>query len=226
MNQSTVLTATVRSFDDDLAPKITVMDALGLTVSARVEANGNGLYTVQVDKAAAGATYYLKVQAANGGTGAYELRAAFRAEVTTSYKVDSGLLTLLTPKKTGTLEVIGSAQIYFQLNATLLSLLGPSVVLKVYDSANRVKFQLLARLGDTDDGVALLGPGTYRVEVTANGTILPMLTSSYTLRTALMTDPIGSTPSSGTTPPSGYKYKTSSGTTTKTETTPTSGTGT
>jgi hypothetical protein len=226
MNQSTVLTATVRAFGAGLRPTIVVTNSLGLTVSARVEANGNGLYTVQVDKAKAFADYNIKVKAANGGTGAYEFRAAFRAEVTSSYQVDSGLLTLLNPTKAGTLTVTGSAQIYFQLNATLLSLLGPSVVLKVYDSANRVRFQLLSRLGDSSDGVALLGPGAYRVEVTANGTLLPMVTSSYTLRTALMTDPIGSTPSSPTTAPSSYTYKNSSGTTTKTESTPTSGSGT
>jgi hypothetical protein len=234
LNQSNVLTATVRSFAGGLAPKITVLNSLGFTVSARVEADGNGLYTVQVDKAASGATYYIKVQAANGGTGAYELRAAFRSEVTSAYKVDSGLLTILNPSKTGTLEVTGSAQIYFQLTAGLGSLLGsllgaltgPSVVVKIYDSANNLKFQILARAGDTVDGVALLGPGTYRVAVTGNGALLPLVASAFTLKTALMTDPIGSTPTSGTGSPSGYKYKNSSGTTTKTESATTSGTGT
>jgi Matrixin len=234
MNQNNVLTATVRAFAPDLAPSISVYNALGLAVSARVEADGNGFYTVQVDNAVANADYLIAVRSRTGACGAYELRADFRSRVTSPHQVESGLLTLLNPQKTGTVEVIGSAQIYFRLSALQTLILGPSVTFTVYDANNQVRFRMLARAGDTVDGVALLGPGTYRIAVTGNGSFLPFVASSFTLAIALMTDPIGATPSdpnqsggesSPPPPPSGYNYYNDRGYYTYGEKTPTTGNG-
>jgi len=217
LNQTNVLTATVRAFGD-IAPQITVTNALGLVVSSRVIADGNGLYTVLVDGAAANADYHVDVHSRTGAAGDYELRASFRSRVETAHQVESGLLTLFNPKKTGTLAITGSAQIYFRLSAALTPIVGPSVMLKVYDASNQVKFQLLARAGDQVDGVALLGPGTYRIEIKMNGfSFLPGVVSGFTLKTALLTDPVGVPPSdpnnpdgdpnsNPTPPPSGYNY--------------------
>jgi hypothetical protein len=92
------------------------------------------------------------------------------------------------------------------------------VTLKVYDANNQVKFQLLARAGDQVDGTALLGPGSYRIEIKANGSLLPNILSAYTLSMALLTDPVGVPPSDPNNPggdsgdppppppPSGYNY--------------------
>ena len=214
MNQANVLTATVRAFGD-LAPQITVTNALGLPVSAAVTADGNGLYTVQLNDAVASADYHLTVSSRSGAVGDYELRASFRSVVTRQHEVASGLLTILNPQTHGTLEVIGSAQIYFRLTAALTPVIGPSITVKVYDADNRVRFQLLASAGDTVDGVALLGPGQYRVVIAANGALLPSVLAGYSLSTALMTDPIGVPPSDPNEPspsseepppPSGYNY--------------------
>jgi hypothetical protein len=217
MNQANVLTATVRAFGD-LAPEVAVTDAAGLPVSAAVTADGNGLYTVQVDNALPDANYDLAVRSRSGAVGDYELRATFRSVVTSPHEVASGLLTVLNPQTTGTIEVTGSAQIYFRLTSALTPVVGPSVTLQVYDANNQVRFQLLARAGDAVDGVALLGPGRYRVVITANGSVLPGVLSAFSLAMALLTDPVGVTPSdpndpaSGTSdpppppPPSGYNY--------------------
>jgi hypothetical protein len=234
LNQANVLTATVRAFGD-LAQQITVTDALGVPVSAQVQADGNGLYTVVVSNAAADMDYHLAVQSRSGAAGDYELRAGFRSVVTSPHEVDSGLLTLLNPTKTGTLDVTGSAQIYFRLTSALTPVVGPSVVVTVYDAANQVRFQLLARAGETVDGVALLGPGEYRVEVSANGTFLPSVVSGFSLALALLTDPVGVTPSDPNSPgdgsssdqpppppPSGYNYYNDRGYYTWGEQTPTS----
>jgi hypothetical protein len=234
LNQANVLTATVRAFGD-IAPMVTVTNALGLPVSARLVADGNGLYTVVVSNAAPNADYHLAVESRTGGAGDYELGAGFRSVVTAPHEVDSGLLTLLNPTKTGTIEVTGSAQIYFRLTSALTPVVGPSVVVRVYDSMNCVRFQLLARAGEVADGVALLGPGCYRVEVSANGTILPSLVSGFSLAMALLTDPVGMTPSDpnnpggGTEeqppppPPSGYNYYNDTGYYTWGEQTPSGG---
>jgi hypothetical protein len=217
-NQTNVLTATVRAFGD-VAPEITVTNALGLVVSARVIADGNGLYTVLVDGAAANADYHIGVQSRTGTAGDYELQTSFRSRVATAHQIESGLLTLFNPKKTGTLQITGSAQIYFRLSALLTPIVGPSIMLKVYDSSNHVKFQLLARAGDTVDGIALLGPGSYRIEIKMNGfSFLPGVASGFSLKTALLTDPVGVPPSDPNNPggesdqnppsdpPSGYNY--------------------
>jgi hypothetical protein len=171
-----------------------------------------------VSNAAAGVDYHISVRSRTGAAGDYELRADFRSVVTAPHEVDSGLLTLLNPTKTGTLDVTGSAQIYFRLTSALTPIVGPSVVVSIYDSANQLRFQLLARAGETVDGVALLGPGRYRVVVSANGALLPSLLSGFSLSMALLTDPVGvppsdpNNPSGGSSdqppppPPSGYNY--------------------
>jgi hypothetical protein len=115
--------------------------------------------------------------------------------------------------------VTGSAQIYFRLSSALTLIIGPSVTLRVYDANNQVKFQLVARAGDQVDGTALLGPGSYRIEIKANGGLLPNILSAYTLSMALLTDPVGVPPSDPNNPggdpngdpppdppPSGYNY--------------------
>jgi hypothetical protein len=234
LNQKNVLTATVRAFAPNLSPSIVVYNSLGLVVSSRVEADGNGLYTVQVDNAAAGVDYLIAVKSRTATAGAYELRADFRSRVTSPHQVQSGLLTILNPETAGTLEVIGSAQIYFRLSALQTLILGPSVTVTIYDANNQARFRLLARAGDSVDGVALLGPGTYRIAVTGNGSFLPFVASSFTLETALMTDPVGVTPSDpnqtgsqspSSPPPSGYNYYNDRGYYTYGERTPTSGGG-
>jgi hypothetical protein len=217
LNQANVLTATVRAFGD-LAPRVTVTNFLGLPVSSRLVADGNGLYTVVVSSATANADYHLAVESRAGVPGDYELRATFRSVVTSPHQVASGLLTLLNPKTTGSLQVTGSAQIYFRLSSALTPVIGPSVVVRVYDASNNLRFQLLAKAGETVDGVALLGPGRYRVQITGNGSFLPLVLSGFSLSLALLTDPIGVPPSdpnqsgggSGEQPPppppSGYNY--------------------
>lgn len=230
MNQANVLTATVRAFADDLAPRIRVTDALGLPVAATVTADGNGLYTVQVQGAVAWANYHLHVTSRTGAVGDYELRADFRSVVTGSHEVASGLLTILDPQTHGSIEVIGSAQLYFRLTAAPTPVVGPSVTVKVYDASNRIRIQLVARAGDAVDGVALLGPGRYRVVITANGEDLPSLLVGFSLAMALLTDPIGVPPSDPNQPPeepkeqppSGYNYYNDRGYYTWGESTPTS----
>ncbi len=214
LNQSNVLTATIRAFSD-LSPQIKILNALGLPVSAQVTADGNGLYTVVATNVLPNVDCFVVVQSRTGLAGDYEMHAAFRSRVTSAHQVESGLLTFLNPKKVGTLEVIGSAEIYFQLTSALTPIIGPSVVLRVYDAANHLRFQLLAHAGDSVDGVALLGEGEYRIEISANGGLLPNLLSAYTLSLALLTDPTGVTPSDpnnpgsgggSSDPPSGYNY--------------------
>jgi Matrixin len=231
MNQANVLTATVRAFGD-LAPKIAVTNSLGLPVPSRLIANGNGLYTVVVANATANADYQVAVSSQNGATGDYELRVGVRSQISSAHQVESGILTILNKKKTGSLEITGSAQIYFRLTAAFTPIIGPSITLRVYDSLNRVKFTLLAKAGDKVDGVALLGPGKYRVEIAANGSLLPSVLSAYSLETALLTDPVAVPPSdpnkgggSGTStpPPSGYNYYNDRGYYVYGETTPTGG---
>jgi hypothetical protein len=214
IDQANVLTATVRAFGN-LAPGVTVTDALGLPVSATVTGDGNGLYTVQVNNALPGVDYDLVVRSRTGTVGDYQLDAAFRSVVSSPHEVASGVLTVLNPQTTGTLEVTGSAQIYFRLASALTPVVGPSVTVTVYDANNQVRFQLLARAGETVDGVGLLGPGSYRIVISANGALLPNLLSAFSLSLALLSDPVGVTssdpndPGSGSSnppPPSGYNY--------------------
>ncbi len=222
LNQANVLTATVKAFGD-IDPRVRVYDILGLPVAFRLTADGNGLYTVVVSKAAPNADYYIAVDSRTNSAGTYDLKVNFRSEVSTVNKLDSGLLTILSPTATGQLDVTGSAQMYFRLAAAQTLILGPSITVRVRDSLNRIKFQMTARGGDTVDGVILLGTGRYTLEITGNGSLLPFVASAYTLSGTLISDPVGATPanpnqSGGSStssppppPPSSYQYSNNRG---------------
>lgn len=209
-NQNNVLTVSLRSFTGE-PPEVRVLNSLGLQVSHRVVADGRGTHAIVVDDAVDDVDYFVKVA---GDAGDYALRVDFRSLVSAVHQVESGLLSILNPKKSGSLRVTGTAQIHFQLSALLLPLLGPSVTVTVYDAANRVKLRLLAQAGDTVSGTALLNAGNYRVEVKANGQLLPAVLAGFGLSTALLTDPVGVRPKDPNQPgeqppappPSSYNY--------------------
>lgn len=200
--QANVLTAAVRAFGD-LIPQVSVADANGSPVDSEVVSNGSGLYTVVVASAAADADYYVNVQSQSTAIGDYELRAAFRTTATTAHKIESDSLTSEHPDQTGTLQVIGSIQMFFRLSA-----LSSSVTLHVLDAQNIERFTLSASAGETLDGAIVLNAGSYQIVVTAND---PSIATSFELSTSLLSDPIGVSPSDPNgpgdpPPPSGYNY--------------------
>jgi hypothetical protein len=203
--QANVLTATVRSFDN-LEPEILIADANGQTVAGRVTVDGNDLYTVVVDNAAADANYFVTVHSRTGAAGDYDLNAAFRTKATVSHQVESDPLTTEHPNQNGSLSVIGSVQMYFRLSALSTS----PVTLSVYDANNQLRFQLVAAAGSQASGTALLNAGTYTIVVAAtdppsNGQ------PTFSLEVTMLSDPIGVMPTDpndpgGSNPPSGYNY--------------------
>jgi hypothetical protein len=203
--QANVLTAAVRVYDD-IAPEISISDANGQPVKGRVTVNGNGLYTVVVAGAAADANYFVTVDSRTNATGDYDLHATFRTAATVAHQVDSGTLTAASPSQDGSLAVIGSVQMYFRLSALSTS----SVTLSVYDSNNQLRYQLVVPAGTQASGVILLNAGTYRIDMTAsNPPSDGQLT--FSLETAMISDPIGVSPSDpnnpgSNPPPSGYDY--------------------
>jgi hypothetical protein len=204
--QANVLTAAVRAYDD-IAPEILISDANGLPATGRVTVDGNGLYTVVVANAAAEANYFVAVHSRTGAAGDYDLHAAFRSQATVSHLIESDPLSTANPSATGSLSVIGSVQMYFSLSAVSTS----SVTLNVYDSNNQLRFQITVPAGSQTDGVILLSAGTYRIVVTAS-TPPSDGQPTFGLATAMISDPIGVSPSdpndpgSSNPPPSGYDY--------------------
>lgn len=205
--QANVLTATVRSYES-IAPEILIADANGQSVSGRVTADGDGWYTVVISNATADADYFVTVQSGSGAAGDYDLRAAFRSKATTSHQIESTQLTTETPTQNGSLEVIGSVQMFFRLSALSTS----AVTLSVYNSSNQLRFQLQAAAGSEASGAVLLSGGNYQIVVTAtnppsNGQ------PTFSLAATMLSDPIGVMPSdpndpgnSNPPPPSGYNY--------------------
>jgi hypothetical protein len=183
--QSWVLTASVRAVSPNGAtPRVEVYDASLVRVPAEVLVNGNGTFTVQAAGAVPGRPYYLKV---------------FSPTATGNYAADVTFGTAAADLRTlaaGTLGTPANYKLYIgqnQLLGTVLTATGAGGVrMEVLNTAGLVVHTVTAGANDTASAVsALLAPGEYTVRFTAVGATGPV---SFTLRGAVITDPIGSQP--------------------------------
>jgi hypothetical protein len=213
-----VMTVMVWGQDSNgLLPSASVYDANGNPVSAQVLVNENGSYTLQVANAVPGATYFVKVQAADptgpNNVGNYFLGIQFGPQAVHLDAVGSGTLEAATPYGSGGMQLTES-----QLVHLVLTVNAPNqpqtarVRLTVTDSAGNVVATAVARDGLPASLTTFLTPGVYFLRVdgyTTDGSALLPLT--YTLQGLRLSDPIGpetedptnSPASSSPPPPSG-----------------------
>lgn len=195
---STALIVSVRSdAPGALFTAVTVYDASGTAVASELLADGaDGRVVVQVAHPVASGTYYLKVESvsrgAAGRTGAYTLLANFTQPAVSLAGVATDTLTAARAASYTTLSVAETKLFHFVLSATSSD---PATVsgmrMIIYGSDFRVVATLTADAGATSSGAVLLSAGTYYVKfeaATRTGVALPPLT--YTLRTAILSDPI------------------------------------
>lgn len=185
---SWVLTATVRAVSPNgVAPRVEVFDGNLVPVAAEVVANGNGTFTVQATGAVAGRTYFLKVFGP-ATTGNYAADVTFGTAAADLQALTVG--TLATPASTVNYKLyVGQTQL---LSTTLTATGAGGVRMEVVNSAGLVVHTVTAGANDTASGVsAMLTPGEYTVRFTTVGATGPV---SFTVRGAVITDPIGSQP--------------------------------
>jgi Matrixin len=197
-----------------LDPEITVFDAAGDVVAARVLLNNTSALTIQIEGVNPNATYFIRVRASanpiNVAGAQYFLGIDFRERAITLQNFASGTLGAGQPQLAQTLTVDRAASHRFELFGTSTDT-AAQVRMTVTDSEGRVVFTQKARAGETVAGDVLLMPGIYtvRFEWVSGSTNAPI---DFVCRFLTTTDPMGPQemdpvegPSSGSSqpPPSG-----------------------
>src|SRR5262249_42278473 len=209
--QQTVLTVMLWGLDNNgLVPRASVYDANHNLVQGEVLVNENGIFTLQVRNAVAGATYFVKVEAAdpNGpnNVGNYFLGVDFSSTPVNLQTVTQSTLSSSHLTDSGTLTVTQQQLFHAVLSASAANgNPNAGVRLTIRDAAGNVVAVLIAMSGR--DPVSLtqtLAAGNYTLTFTAFTTDgSPVPTLSYGLQATALSDPIGPQPQDSTTQPSG-----------------------
>lgn len=205
--QPWVLTATVRAVSPNgVAPRVELFDGNLVRVPAEVLVSGNGTFTVQAAGAVPGRAYYLKVFSSMA-TGNYAADVTFGTAAADLRALAAG--TLATPASTANFKLyVGQTQL---LSTTLTATGAGGLRMEIENSGGVVVHSVLVGANDTASAVsALLAPGEYTVRFTAVGATGPV---SFTVRGAVITDPIGAQPANSALAP---QYQTPSDPTTYT----------
>lgn len=189
------LTVGVVPQDQDTAgvrPTVAVFDALGNQLPAVVVANEQGAFTVQVADQAPGATYHLRVTAADPtgsrAVGGYALAANLAPAAVTSFdSLASATLTASADTIYSRLSLGGGKLVQFSLTASAAAGAPDEAVgLTVVDSAGATVFTLAARAGKPlATGTVWLSADTYTVVLrgaTRDGSPLQTLSVSASMR--------------------------------------------
>ncbi len=176
-----------------LAPRLSVYDADGNAVAAKVLTNDGGSFVIQVANAAADSDYFVRVSSDTGSKGNYDLAVDFRSQGINFDMGSFGPLSGSFDTTSANLSVAQSQTIHFVLAATTAQ---PSadmaVEFTIRDANGNIVFHLQADDGDARSAEVFLARGYYTVQVhifSKSGGILAPLT--YTLDAAGITDPIG-----------------------------------
>ncbi len=198
--------------NNGLQPRVSVYDAQQHLVNAEVLVNADGIFTVQVRNAVAGAAYFVKVEALDAkgthATGSYFLGVQFGPQAVQLDPITSGTLKAGTASQFGVLTVNESGLTHFVLAADG----GPAMVrLNVVDRWGRVVNTVDAVSGrDPVSLTQMLPAGQYLLHVfafTADGSPLPEV--HFTLKSTTLSEPIGPRAENSTSQPSGSTSTTS-----------------
>jgi hypothetical protein len=195
--QGLVLTATVRAIaPNGVAPHVTILENGMSVVSARILANGDGVFTVQASGLTTNGNYILQVSSgsSSAGVGNYALDAAFGSTAANLSTFAGGGLSASAPQQSYNLYV-GESQLFrFLLSAGGAGApAGSTVQMTIKDKYGNVVYSLTAAAGDTvSSNALLLTPGAYTLSFAVlgpQGGPVPAL--SYSLMGESISDPIG-----------------------------------
>lgn len=176
-----------------LHPKADAFDAAGKPVAARLLANENGTFSVEVANTTPGATYYVKVSALGDGhnTGNYFLGVDFNTEpATVLLTLGSNTLTQSAPQDVRAVTVTKNRLYEFILASDSGASGQPaSVTMQILDAIGNVVFTLTTTaVQPASTSHVYLKAGDYVVRLTA-GAGAPSV--NYLLTGRLISDPIG-----------------------------------
>lgn len=192
-----------------LLPTVAVYSAQGQLLPAVVTMNEGGAYEIQLANASGGATYFVRVAAADPAgprsTGAYTLGATLAPVAPTAFQTAAGdTLSSADAVHYGQMQVTGDRLSQFALSASGGSTTAATAVrVTVFDAAGRAVFTLAVAAGrPVATGAVWLASGTYTVvfnAATQDGSAFQGLSASLSARK--LTDPIDPYPVDPFAPP-------------------------
>jgi hypothetical protein len=197
--------ATVWGLNSALDPRLQVYDQYQNFVAARILANNDGSFTVQVNQPAADQIYYLRISADHGTVGDYELAVDFRTSGVQLDQPAAGSLTANSQQSAPLYLCCQNQLFHFALTAgPEPAAINESVEMDIYDMSGNLVYSLSAAAGDTLSDDVFLATGVYVIRFKVRGPLgTPIFPIDYALAMASLTDPIVSSSDTTAAPSSG-----------------------
>jgi hypothetical protein len=183
-----------------LVSKVSVYDANRNPVASEILVNENGTHTLQVTGVKAGASYYVKIEAASSqnNIGNYFLGVDFSDKAVQLHTLGEGTLDAGHAVETDTMLVQRNGLFHFVFSAeSATGKTGTPVTVTILDDKGDEVTRMIVVDGQTVSQTVNLKPGIYTFRYEVEGTT----TMSYRLRGQRLNDPIGPQPVDTTTSP-------------------------
>jgi Matrixin len=179
-------------------PDVDVYSAAGVKLATKTVAQTDSTVVLSLDEVAANTDYLIRVGSSLGKTGNYDVVADFRASLPKMMGA-TGNLDNAHRSTAATLNIWQSQTVQVNLLANLVNGTDFVGLARIYDSQNRIVFDLFSLTGLLSTGQVFLPRGQYRIQTQS----LTGATINFSLTLFGVTDPIGTSPTDPTGDPAG-----------------------
>jgi hypothetical protein len=198
-NGSSNLLVTVSAVGESwFTPNVDVYSTTGVKLAAKIVAQTDSSVVLSLDGAAANTDYLIRVASIFHEAGNYDFVADFRAANLPAMMGANGTLDSANRTTSATLTIYRSQTIQLNLLAHLQNGADMLSLVRIYDSQNRIVFEMYSITELLSTGQVFLNRGVYRIEVQS----LTSASINFSLTLFGVTDPIGPEPTDPTGDPS------------------------
>jgi hypothetical protein len=163
---ATSLTVTVSGVGRaSFAPDVDLYTTAGVRVATKVVARTDSSVVLSITGGLDSSDYLVRVASSNGSVGNYDVVADFRSDALPRMMGATGSLDSGHTSTSATLKVWQSQTIQVNLVANLQNGTNTVALVRIYDSQNRVVFELFGQTGILTTAHVFLGRGIYSVAV-------------------------------------------------------------
>ncbi len=180
-------------------PDVDIYTAAGTQLSTKIIAQTDSSLVLSLEGASANTDYFVRVASTFRQAGNYDFVADFRAASLPTMMGAHGTLDSTNRATSATLTIYQSQTIQVNQLATLQSGADMVSLVRIYDSQNRIVFELYSITELLSTGQVFLNRGVYRIEVQS----LTSASINFSLTLFGVTDPTGSSPTDPTGDPAG-----------------------
>lgn len=199
-NGSSNLLVTVSAVGESwFTPDVDIYSTTGVKLSAKIVAQTDSFVVLSLEGAAANTDYLVRVASIFHEAGNYDFVADFRAANLPAMMGAKGTLDSLNRTTSATLTIYRSQTIQLNLLANLQNGADMLSLVRIYDSQNRIVFEMFSITELLSTGQVFLNRGVYRIEVQS----LTAAVTNFSLTLFGVTDPIGSESTDPTSDPAG-----------------------